>query len=253
MVVKIIKRRVHYIPLIRSPSVRSLSRRSSAYVQPCANESYEIDMTAPLLPEEFSVKISVITPTVGRDTLRRTGTSVVSQLREQDEWIVVGDGSQPAAEQICSTFNDKRITCRQSAGTRVWGNKERDIGIGLARGQRLVFVDDDDELSAVALDTVRRAHVAYPASPLVFRMNVIDHGKVYWDHPEISPSNVGTPMFSPLHAGNLPKWSDGSGHGYASDYIFIRECCARQGSPVFLRNVICIVHHALALPLMWRR
>jgi glycosyltransferase involved in cell wall biosynthesis len=204
--------------------------------------------------DKADVKISVITPTVGRASLRRTALSVVPQLGEFDEWFVVGDGRRTDAEAIVKSLDDARVHYSESPGTALWGNRERDIGISQARGDRLVFVDDDDELTPEALDLVRRAHALQPTSPLVFRMELVGHNDLLWTTPEVRSSNIGTPMFVPLNdRSKLPRWMDGAGHGYASDFIFIRSCCERQGAPVFFTNVICRVHHVLRPPPRRRR
>jgi len=206
-------------------------------------------MSSPPTDQENGVKISVITPTVGRDTLRRTASSVLAQLEYGDEWIVISDGPLHAAKSIIDSLHDPRVRFDSSEGTACWGNRERDIAIGYANGHRLVFVDDDDELAPDAIRAVRLAHIQYPDKPICFRMFVTQTGDVFWRSPEIRSSNVGTPMFCPINdPARLPKWADGSSHNYASDFIFIRRCCELQGTPIFACNVICYVHHALVRP-----
>jgi glycosyltransferase involved in cell wall biosynthesis len=211
--------------------------------------SVTIDARSPLSEAERAVGISIITPTVGRSSLARTAQSVIRQLGDSDQWIVVSDGPSDAAKSIVEAFSDSRVIYRESTGTQRWGNHERDIGIEKASGARLVFVDDDDELTDDAIAIVKRAHVQNPSRPLMCRMHVLPNERILWERTAVASGNVGTPMFCPLlDRSRMPKWSDASVHNYGSDYVFIRTCCQRQGEPVFVRNVICRVHHALVPP-----
>jgi glycosyltransferase involved in cell wall biosynthesis len=192
-----------------------------------------------------SIKVSVITPTLGRSSLERAGRSIVHQLRDGDQWIVVGDGPQPAARKIVESFGDSRILYRESPGTKCWGNCERDLAMSLATGDRLLFLDDDDEFLPTTLAVARRAHVLDPLHPFIFRMTLLEHNSTLWAVPVLRSGNIGTPMICPLNdKAKLPIWQHHSRHGYGSDFSWIRACCSLQGTPVFAADVVCHVHHA---------
>ena len=125
------------------------------------------------------MRLSVITPTVARDSLRETLASIAPQLRLGDEHIVVGDGPQFAAAAICSEFvvsyHDGPISGSWVLHSGDYGAKAR------RRGDWLLFCDDDDVFTPGALDVVRRRVVVdNPTTPHVFRMERTRWNDVLW-------------------------------------------------------------------------
>jgi len=105
--------------------------------------------------------VSIITPTFNRGhLLARVWQSLTSQ-RPEFEWIVVDDGSTDDTAHIVNSFADSRIvliTLPANQGV----NCARNAGVRRARGQYVVFLDSDDELSAAALETATAALASAP-------------------------------------------------------------------------------------------
>ncbi|MEX0727030.1 MAG: glycosyltransferase family A protein [Planctomycetaceae bacterium] len=174
--------------------------------------------------------ISVITPTLGRATLVRTMQSVLPQLGPADEWLIVGDGSRPAARELLERTGERRITYFESTDARsAYGNAQRNAAMRRAQNEFLVFVDDDDELLPGALAAVRREGTH--RLPMMFRMNYRPRNAILWRVPLLREANVGGGMFvTPNRRDRLADWpiyDDRHSLGYgASDFQFIQRTLA---------------------------
>lgn len=115
--------------------------------------------------------ISVIIPTIGRDSLGRAVQSALDQglAHDQFEVIVVNDSGRPLRHEdwqkhpqvsIVSTYGKERSIARNA-------------GAALSRGRFLNFLDDDDYLLPGALIELldiaekRRAHIVYGTARLL--------------------------------------------------------------------------------------
>ena len=179
--------------------------------------------------------LTVITPTIGRASLRGTLASIAPQLRAGDEHLVIGDGPQPDAAAVCSEFGASYC---DGPASRTYGTLQRDYGIGLARGDYVAFCDDDDVFVPGALDVVRAAIAEHPGVPLIFRMDTPFLG-VLWADREVREGNVGTPMIVTPRCPAMPRWNDGW-PAYTADYRFIKRV-TDAASVVWREEVICIV------------
>lgn len=91
------------------------------------------------------VTVSVILPTYNRrHTIRRAIASVLGQTLEDYEMLVIDDGSTDGTADLMRTFKDPRVryvrryqNCGASAA--------RNVGLDLARGKYIAFLDSDDE------------------------------------------------------------------------------------------------------------
>lgn len=89
--------------------------------------------------------ISLIIPTYNcEEYLRETADSVLSQLPENCELILVDDGSTDATPEILRSYDGKddriRIAFREHGGV----SEARNAGIDMARGEWVAFMDCDD-------------------------------------------------------------------------------------------------------------
>jgi glycosyltransferase involved in cell wall biosynthesis len=191
------------------------------------------------------MRLSVIVPTLGRDTLAATLESIVPQLAQGDEVIVVADGPQPTAAAIVRTIRSDDVRYFAHGPTHVKGNSQRNAGIAGATGDYLLFMDDDDVYVAGALDMIRDAARAEAGRSFVFRMD--NYGTILWRARRLSYGDVGTPMFvAPNVRGAVPSWRD-------SDYDFACDFVARHGPPVWREEVVAVVRphlgrHVVSLP-----
>lgn len=175
------------------------------------------------------VRLSIVIPTIGRQSLLRTLQALAPQLRD-DDVLVVGDGPRPRAARI---VDDCGAPFRyvQGPATAQWGNAQRQVGLRHALGDYLWFVDDDDTPEPDALETIRQAAAAHPDQALMFRCqwnnySYVPQGTVWWEE-EGDTFHVGTPM---LVAPNKPeKLGSWLGEVYDQDYVFITETLALYG------------------------
>ncbi len=180
------------------------------------------------------VSITVIVPTVGRDTLRDTLDSIVPQLTTADEVIVAADG-YGAWEKAVAIWPG--TVERPQTGD--WGNQHRDWAMTVAKGRMLMFCDDDDTFHPDALQTVRRRTGRHRTRLHLFRMTCRDG--ILWGDATVRSCNVGTPMFV---VPNIPKklgaWRNPDGP--MSDHRFIADTVAlHDRPPIFHEEVIAHV------------
>lgn len=176
------------------------------------------------------VRLSIITPTIARQSLLRTMQAIVPQLQD-DEVIVIGDGPRPRAAQMVKSMDDPRFRYLQGPATGQWGNAQRHAGMMQATGDYLWFVDDDDTPEPDALDAIRQAANEHPGNALMFRCQwnnyrYVPHGTVWWEE-EGDTFHVGTPMLVvPNDPAKLGSWL---GETYDHDYVFITTTLALYG------------------------
>lgn len=202
-----------------------------------------------LLPE--APAFSVIVPTLGRPTLRRTLRSIKSQ-RGGDadvEVIVVADeGNDGAAVIFADEASDRPlwrlIEHKRTSGG--YGYPQRARGIELASGRYLLFIDDDDVYTKRAFKAIRHAVALHPGRIIVLRMDIF--GMLRWERrtPALEVNNVGMEMVAiPNIPGRVGTFR--SPLRYASDFDFVAETVALQGEPVWRKEVIVIFNQDEAL------
>lgn len=181
------------------------------------------------------MRLTVITPTIARPSLRETLTSIAGQLGAGDEHLVIGDGPQPDAAAMCAEFGATYLTGPASRG---YGMLQRDCGISVATGEYVAFCDDDDVFTPDALATIRAAIGEHPGTPLLFRMATPWLG-VLWQERVVREGNVGTPMIVTPRYDDIPRWHD-DGLLYTGDHRFIKRLTDAHGV-AWREEVICIV------------
>jgi glycosyltransferase involved in cell wall biosynthesis len=183
--------------------------------------------------------LSIIIPTIGRETLARTLKSVADQqLVEGDEVLLVQDG--PADESVQRVFEKSELPGRYLGLDRHYGDfgaTPRNHGIAQAVGDYLAFHDDDDTYRPGAFDAIRRAIERHPGRPMMFRNWVTAWGRSRWEDQTVRAHNVGTPMFVvPNDPGRLDRWPSHRG----SDFAFIHETLRKwpEGSVAWQPEVL---------------
>lgn len=193
--------------------------------------------------------VSLIIPTIGRETLRGTLQSLVSQpWQPGDEIIVVGDGPQSNARGIWSEFKLKLPGrfIETSAPANDWGGTPRNFAMGQASGSHLAALDDDDVWTPTALTSIRQAIVEHPDQPHMFRAKN-QEGAVVPSDDRAEVGNVGTPLFvAPNRPDRMGKW----GTAYTGDFDFISATMARypEGSLVWHPEVIVSIRPPVPSP-----
>ena len=100
-----------------------------------------------------SVKISVIVPVYNTEKyLNECISSIINQTFEDIEVICIDDGSTDNSLNILKEYakEDKRISIVHQDNMGI--SKTRNIGLGLAKGKYVTFIDSDDYFELTALE-----------------------------------------------------------------------------------------------------
>ncbi len=188
--------------------------------------------------------ISIITPTIGRDSLKSMLDGLLPQLEAGDEVLIIGDGPQPNAKTIVDSLASPFIQYWETEPIRNYGNPQRNEAIARSKGDYLMFVDDDDTVDSHAVCTVRKAAKEFPGIPLMFKMLHNGH-IILWDVPQVAYGHVSGQMFvTPNVKGKVGTWSG----KYGADFDFMTSTLALypEGTAAvkFLEDVITIQGYA---------
>jgi glycosyltransferase involved in cell wall biosynthesis len=193
------------------------------------------------------MSVSVVMPTVGRPSLWAAVASVVDQLEDDDELIVVGDGRQGAAASVVEDFQPARLTyVEASAPGSAFGNAQRDAGMAIANGSHLMFLDDDDAWRHGALERVRDALQCHcDANAHIFKAEWGPghhaHGVTLWADEEVRVQNIATPMVVLPNRCYARSWMDGNAAGVVSDWWFLSTAIGECAGVVWHTDVIATV------------
>ena len=186
------------------------------------------------------ISIALITPTINRPTLMRSLYSGLSDLRDDDEWWIIGDGSQPIAKSLVESLDDRRLKYLEYADPNSrYGNAQRNFAMQRATADYFLFLDDDDVLLPGALDCIRQE--GQHNVPLMFRMDYRPRRCTLWKTRQVRKSNVGGTMFCvPNILGKWKPWTLAKNPGL-SDLQFIQETLSLwpENSLRWCEQIIC--------------
>ena len=121
--------------------------------------------------------VSIITPTCGRlEGLTQAIASVDAQQYLHWEHLIISDGDFESVRQLQSANRELRRRFYVTPPIRHFGNYQRNIGIRHARGEFLVFLDDDNVLYPQALSIMLQGF-EHGNIDLVFCPIDYDHAK----------------------------------------------------------------------------
>lgn len=175
-------------------------------------------MTRPLL--------TVVVPTIGRDTLPRMLQSVRDQApASQVELLIVGDTyagdfarSLAQVPALCAEYDARYL--EHDAGAHMVGQAQRQYGMAQARGRWLMFSQDDNEYRPGALPTILAALRAGPRCPHLFRV-MTRFGFIVWQQRgDYAVGMIDADCIAvPNAPARLGRWA----LEYAGDQAFIAE------------------------------
>jgi len=132
--------------------------------------------------------ISIILPTYNRAKLiHRAINSVINQIYQEFQLIIVDDASIDNTEEIIKTYKDSRIYYIK-LNNNMGPAGSRNIGIKYSEGEYLAFIDSDDEWFPEKLEKQLEIFLKYNDKNL---------GMVYTDMIRISKENQKTYWRSP--------------------------------------------------------
>lgn len=192
---------------------------------------------------------SVVMPTRDRpEQLRRAIASVVDQLEDGDELIVVGDGEQDVSAGTVGDFQPANVFYveTQRPGS-VFGNWQRTWGMELAAGRSdfLCFLDDDDAWTDDALD-----HMRYCIGDDLTHAHIFKatwgpghhaHGYEAWKEPVVREQNIATPMVVLPNRPYSIDWMTHNDRGIYSDYGFLSAAIGECDGVRWHESCIAIV------------
>ncbi len=174
--------------------------------------------------------VSIITPTFKRhDTLlNRTIPSIQKQTYPNIEHIIISDCQDPELAEKLKSPNFYQLGRNwggfiRGEGTLGVGSIPRNVGVCLARGDYIGYLDDDDEFLPnhveLLVNTIEQNNVDFAFS----RMNQIREGNVVSviGDGTIQYGHVGTPML--LHKVDCFKKAQWVSLGYDEDFRFYQQ------------------------------
>ena len=185
--------------------------------------------------------LSIIVPTIGRDSLRATLASIASQW-DGEQVIVIEDGYLGLAS---STYDEFAYDFPAGAWCYLGHESMGGYGHGLrnfcldeqvVEGQWLATIDDDDVYLPGAFAYLREWCCD---SPVFFKMNFGPgshaHGITTWQRQKLLLGEVGTPMIlAPVCKARFGLYYDG-------DLVYAQSLVDEVGEPIWREEVIAEV------------
>ncbi len=121
------------------------------------------------------MRVSIIVPAYNAEaTIARCIDSILSQTLSELELIVIDDGSTDRTGEICAAYQDERLAYHRKENGGV--STARNMGIRLASGDYIGFVDADDYITPDMCEKMYRACTAKDAD-----IGVCDYEIVFSD------------------------------------------------------------------------
>lgn len=171
----------------------------------------------------MAARLSIIVPTHDGGELVTLFASVADQLFVGDEMLVVMDTFE--GRPTMSRIDDPAFQFVEfDAGHHCWGHCQINYGMMQARGDYLIFIDDDDCFPDGALDAIRRAIAEQDSPrPLMFKFYSRRHGRTLPPGHYVQESAIGGhAIVVPNIPDKLGRW----GERYAGDFDFIQSTLA---------------------------
>lgn len=185
----------------------------------------------------MTVRFSIIIPTCGRPTLRRTVESAVWAGFDPtlDEMLVVCDGLEAHSKAVAATAGLDSFRLFATVKTSHHGLFQVATGTMQAKGTHLLFWNDDDAACPGALSVARERIAAEPDRVHMFRMRVHRQnfpGPLLWKTPRVEIGNFSCQNYVvPNQEGRVGRWGAKryTDVDYYADFDFLKTTLdARQ-------------------------
>lgn len=126
-----------------------------------------------------SIEISIIVPIYNvEEYLERGIKSILDQTFKNFELILIDDGSTDNSSKICDKYKniDRRVKVIHKSNKGV--SSSRNIGINIAIGEFIMFVDPDDTLEIDAVEYLYNLIKLYNADVACYRMKTYKNGSL---------------------------------------------------------------------------
>ena len=123
----------------------------------------------------MAINVSVVVPVYQAENyLNRCLDSILAQTLENFELILINDGSKDKSGEICDEYKrkDKRIRVIHKRNEGV--SRARQVGLDLARGEYIIYVDPDDWVERDYLETLYSKAISENADMIIcdFGVNI---------------------------------------------------------------------------------
>lgn len=187
-------------------------------------------------------KFTIITPTVLRETLLRTCRSVDQQSYGEWQHVVMVDRpedllTERQQELLDRVSNPRREVRFCPKPHRDFGNTCRRNGVDYARGDYILYLDDDDYYLPEALEEIHKGIVGVCPPPVWGVFPILRHGQLFFRIPPGHSSTCNNQFFhQPKAGGRDLRYPT---RGYCADGEFVemllREfayACVNPGRPL---------------------
>ena len=129
----------------------------------------------------MNISISIIIPVYNVEKyLSECLNSVINQTMPFDEIIIVNDGSTDASSELCHTYKSKVPQIKLLEQENMGLSAARNVGLEIATGDYIVFLDSDDMVSGDMCETIKsvlKSHgsldVIYYASDIIKQISIV--------------------------------------------------------------------------------
>jgi hypothetical protein len=179
--------------------------------------------------EVFAYDLTLLVTSAGqREGIASTFDSIDRQIgRDRVEVLVIGDARDGPLPALRSRVEERGYRYLEiDAGERCWANLQRNVGVMLARGRYISFVDDDDVLEPRAVEQILNAIAELTElRPLLFRFQP-PPGHILWDERHLAAYHIsGQCLVVPNVPSRMGHWDA----TYLGDFAFIRSTIDRWG------------------------
>ena len=170
------------------------------------------------------MSLSIIIPVHNsEDYLTECVESVLPGLNQEDEVILVENGSSDSSWEICCRYNDAYPCVRALRLETAGVSKARNCGISAAKGNWIVFLDSDDILDPGLVPAVHELDIE--ADILLFEYRFLDEGPAEVD-PRSDIRNVSADLLRRAVL-QYAKYRTQISEAANLDNVTIWSCCAK--------------------------